>query len=82
MDTKLTLKLDKEVIERAKLYAQRRGVSLSRVVESYFLGLTREEEPASRQLTGLVAELAGLLAGKEVDTSKEAYSEYLTRKYS
>jgi hypothetical protein len=82
MDSKLTLKLDKEVIERAKLYAQHQGVSLSRVVESYFLGLTREEEPTPRALTGIVGELAGLLAGKEVDTSKEAYAEYLTRKYS
>lgn len=37
MDTKLTLKLDKEAIEQAKRYAERRGLSLSRVVESYFL---------------------------------------------
>jgi hypothetical protein len=82
MDTKLTLKLDKAIIEKAKLYARHRGVSLSRVVESYFLGLTREEMPTSRELTGVVAELAGVLAGKEVDTSKESYAEYLTRKYS
>jgi hypothetical protein len=82
MDSKLTLKLDKEAIERAKLYAQHRGVSLSRVVESYFLGLTRDEEPAPRKLTGIVAELAGLLEGKGVDTSKEGYAQYLTRKYS
>jgi hypothetical protein len=82
MATKLTLKLDRAVIEKAKLYAQRRGVSLSRVVESYFLGLTRDEEPASRELTGVVAELAGILAGKEVDDSREGYAAYLTRKYS
>jgi uncharacterized protein DUF6364 len=82
MDSKLTLKLDKEVIDKAKLYAERREVSLSRVVESYFRGLTRGEETPVRELTGLVAELAGLLAGKEVDTSKEGYGEYLTRKYS
>jgi hypothetical protein len=82
MDTKLTLKLDRDVIEKAKLYAQHRGVSLSRVVESYFLGLTRDEEPASRELTGVVAELAGILAGKEVDDSKEGYAAYLARKYS
>ena len=56
MDTKLTLKLDRGVIEKAKLYAEHRGVSLSRVVESYFLGLTRDEEPASRELTGVVAQ--------------------------
>jgi Family of unknown function (DUF6364) len=82
MDTKLTLKLDQAVIEKAKLYARHRGVSLSRVVESYFLGLTREEAPTSRELTGIVAELAGVLAGKEVDTSKDSYAEHLTRKYS
>jgi len=81
MNTKLTLKLDKEVIERAKLYARDRGISLSRVVETYFLGLTRDQE-ASRDLTGVVAELAGVLAGKDVDVSKQAYADYLVRKYS
>jgi Family of unknown function (DUF6364) len=82
MDTKLTLKLDQEVIERAKLYAHSRGVSLSRVVETYLFGLTCEEKPGERKLTGVVAELAGLLADQELDTSKEGYAEYLTHKYS
>jgi hypothetical protein len=82
VNTKLTLKLDKQVIEKAKVYARDRGVSLSRVVEGYFVGLTRARDVASRELTGTVAELAGLLAGKKVDTSKEGYAEYLTRKYS
>ncbi|HVR06784.1 MAG TPA: DUF6364 family protein [Thermoanaerobaculia bacterium] len=82
MDTKLTLKLDKDIIDKAKLYARHRGVSLSRVVETYFLGLTRDEGSASRELTGIVAELAGLLAGKQVDVSKESYADYLAHKYS
>jgi hypothetical protein len=82
MDSKLTLKLDKEVIEKAKHYAEQRGVSLSRVVEGYFLGLTRGEATPARELTGIVAELAGLLAGEVVDTSQEGYAEHLTRKYS
>jgi hypothetical protein len=82
MDTKLTLKLDKHVIERAKLYARHRGTSLSRVVEGYFLGLTRDEDSAARELTGIVAELAGVLKGKDVDVSKQGYADYLVRKYS
>jgi Family of unknown function (DUF6364) len=82
MDTKLTLKLEKRVIDKAKVYARHRGVSLSRVVESYFLGLTRDEVSPSREPTGLVAELAGILAGKDIDVSKQGYADYLVRKYS
>jgi|tagenome__1003787_1003787.scaffolds.fasta_scaffold20219130_3 hypothetical protein len=81
MNSKLTLKLDSDVIERAKDYAERRGVSLSRMVEGYFIGLTRREETEEVRPTGVVAELAGLLAGAEVD-EKEDYVEYLTKKYS
>jgi Family of unknown function (DUF6364) len=82
MDTKLTLKLDKRVIEKAKLYARHRDISLSRVVESYFLALTRDDDFAARELTGIVAELAGVLAGKDVDVSKQGYADHLARKYS
>lgn len=84
MDAKLTLKLDSEVIEKAKAYAESRGESLSRMVESYFLGLTRDNGEGEGELRGLVAELAGLLAGTEITVrdEKEAYAEYLTQKYS
>ncbi|HZF08672.1 MAG TPA: nucleotidyltransferase domain-containing protein [Thermoanaerobaculia bacterium] len=40
------------------------------------------EKPAAHELTGVVAELAGLLADQEVDSSKDGFAEYLTRKYS
>jgi hypothetical protein len=82
MDSKLTLKLDEGAIEQAKAYAQRRGTSLSRLVESYFVGLTRREGTGDRKPVGVVAELAGLLTAKAVDTTKEGYAEYLSRKYS
>ena len=82
MDTKLTLKLDKEVIEQAKRYAERRGLSLSRVVESYFLKLAQSEEPSRKKLTGVVAELAGALKGVELGDPREEYTEYLRKKYS
>ncbi len=40
MDTKLTLKLDKLIIERAKKYATAHRRSLSRIIESYLQSLT------------------------------------------
>jgi len=82
MDTKLTLKLDKEAIERAKHYAESRGLSLSRVVESYFLRLTESEEPSPEKLKGVVAELAGVLKGAEIGDPREEYAAYLLKKYS
>jgi hypothetical protein len=36
MNTKLTLTLEKEVIEIAKKYAKEKGQSLSEIVENYF----------------------------------------------
>lgn len=84
MDAKLILKLDSEVIEKAKAYAESRGESLSQLVENYFLGLTRDNGEGEGEPRGVVAELAGLLAGTEiaVQDEKEAYAEYLTKKYS
>ena len=82
MDSKLTLKLDQTAIERAKQYAEKRGVSLSRMVETYFLSLAEREATPAPQPTGVVAELAGILAGKEVDTSREGRARALARKHS
>ncbi len=39
MDTKLTLKLDKFVIEQAKQYASSQQKSLSKIIESYLKSL-------------------------------------------
>lgn len=42
MDSKLTLKLNENVIERAKTYASKKKVSLSRLIENYLDSITRE----------------------------------------
>ena len=44
MDTKLTLKLDKNVIERAKIYASKQKVSVSSIVENYLDAITSTEK--------------------------------------
>jgi hypothetical protein len=82
MDSKLTLKLDKDVIDKAKRLAERRGTSLSRMVESYFSGLAEAEQPIQKELTGVVAELAGILSGTQIGNPEDEYTDYLVRKYS
>ncbi|HXU32072.1 MAG TPA: DUF6364 family protein [Thermoanaerobaculia bacterium] len=82
MTVKLTLELEEGAIERGKVYARNRKVSLSKVVEVYFLGLTDRGESPTPRPTGVVAELAGILAGKDVDLSDEGRALYLARKYS
>ncbi len=44
MDTKLTLKLDKFVIEQAKEYASLHKRSLSRIIESYLKTLINRDK--------------------------------------
>lgn len=43
MYTKLTLKLNQEIIERAKLYASDKKLSLSRLIENYLNAPTAEQ---------------------------------------
>jgi hypothetical protein len=44
MTTKLTLTVEKDVIERAKSYAKRTGRSLSDLIEKYLENITQEEK--------------------------------------
>ena len=80
METKLTLKLDQTVIETAKVYAQKRKRSLSRLVEDYFkiLALEDKTEP---HYSPLVMELSGILAAVDVSAMDDEYVSYLTDKY-
>jgi hypothetical protein len=44
MTTKLTLTVEKSVIERAKLYAKNTGRSLSEIIENYLTTITNEND--------------------------------------
>ena len=49
MNTKLTLTLEKEIIEEAKKYASAKGKSLSEMVENYFRYIT-EFKPDNKKI--------------------------------
>jgi len=79
METKLTLKLDKNTIDQAKIYAKRNNISLSKMVEKYFKSLT--EEKTSKKNSKLVDELSRIISlNKEIDNKDEKLS-YLLEKY-
>lgn len=80
MTTKLTLSLDSKIIERAKRYSQKRGTSLSRLVEDYFNKLTHETREGSKKSS--FKELIGIGGSVPKDFDyKEARYKYLTEKH-
>ena len=80
METKLTLRLDKNVIIRAKDYAQNHKISLSKMVESYLDSVTRKKSK-DIEITPLVESLSGVVKLPQDFDYKKEYTEYLTRKY-
>ena len=59
MTTKLTLTVEKSVIERAKSYAKNTGRSLSEIIENYLTTITKEStnnelSPTLKKIVGVV----------------------------
>ncbi|WP_181305904.1 DUF6364 family protein [Rufibacter sp. XAAS-G3-1] len=80
MDTKLTLLLDKDIIERAKLYASTKKTSLSKLIESYLDRITAEEK-SKEEISPLVKSLSGVISIPENSSHKDAYASHLAKKY-
>ena len=73
---KLTLRLNQRLIEQAKEYASKHNISVSELVETYFLQLDLAREATH---TPLVKRLTGILPA-DVDVKQE-YEDYLIEKY-
>lgn len=80
METKLTLRLDKKVIEQAKNYASNHKTSLSRMIESYFESLTFKKD-GSYEITPLIESLSGVINVETEIDYKNEYTNYLSEKY-
>jgi len=84
MDTKLTLKLDKFVIDKAKDYASTHKRSLSRIIESYLRSLITKKDSKDSddiEISPFVKSMAtGVNIPADFDYKKE-YGDYLTQKY-
>jgi hypothetical protein len=75
-ETKLTIRIERATLERAKRYARAHGTSLTRLVTSQFERLGADDEacsnaPVTRRLTGALPPEASL----------QDYREHLERKH-
>lgn len=79
MASKLTLSLDPKVIEAAKKYSEKKGVSLSKLVEEYLAKLTK---PTIKKNRTSIEELRGILGSMPPDFDyKKTVSEYIYKKH-
>ena len=89
MQTKLTLRLESEIIEAAKRYAAARGTSVSKLVAGYLDALTRSDEPQSdddwqNNLSPITRKLIGLgkTESNATQPDESDYRLYIEEKHS
>lgn len=81
MNTKLTLTIERSIIEKAKRYARKRERSLSDLVENYLKALTNESEINEETLTPTVKSLRGSFKLPENFDYKKELTHRLSEKY-
>jgi hypothetical protein len=81
MDSKLTLKLNQSVIEKAKVYASKNKMSLSRIIEAYLQSLTSKNDTSEFETSPFVKSIStGNQLPSNIDYKNE-YSDYVLEKY-
>ena len=78
MNTKLTLRLDDELIARAKRHSAKSGKSVSQLVSDYFTLIDAQD--ADIEITPRVRSLRGVLASATLD--ERDYLRHLEEKHS
>ncbi len=81
MNTKLTLTIDRNIIEKARKHANEKGVSLSDMVENYLKIITKEEAKTNIEITPLTKSLRGTFKAPADFDYKQKLSEGLSDKY-
>ena len=81
MNTKLTLTIERSIIEKAKKYARKRERSLSDLVENYLKALTAEETANEDELTPTVKALRGSFKLPDDFDYKKELTDRLSEKY-
>jgi hypothetical protein len=81
MNTKLTLTIEQNVIDKAKKYAKKKGHSLSDIVENYLKVITKNEPNQEIEYTPLVKSLLGTFKAPNNFDYKKELAKSLSNKY-
>ena len=81
MNTKLTLNINKSIIESAKDYAKENRVSLSKLIENYLNSIIKKEDKEIK-VSPLVESLTGIIPTQTEENNNDDCYEYLSKKYS
>ncbi len=81
MNTKLTLTLERSVIEKAKSYARKSKLSLSDLIENYLKALTNEDTIKHTELAPTVKLLKGAFTPPQDFDYKKELVERLSEKH-
>ncbi len=77
MQTKLTVRVDQDLIQSAKRYASQQGITLSQLINDYLRAIViTQDEPWAE--TPVLHRLSGILPA---DSSIEEYRNHLVEKY-
>jgi hypothetical protein len=79
MQTKLTLRLDEDLIRTAKVIGREKGQSVSKMVAVYFQSLSENQERKRPYFSPTIKALKGAWRGKNID--QKDYRRYLEKKY-
>lgn len=79
MQTKLTLRLDENLIEDAKRVAKDRGTSVSKLVSDYFGAFNVEKQNKPYEFSPITNALLGVMENTEL--SEKDYKQHLEEKH-
>jgi hypothetical protein len=79
MQTKLTLRLEKQLVDLAKEYASTQGKSVSKMVADYFMLLNNALDTKDDEVSPITKSLKGSLS--KTKTGESNYKKYLEEKY-
>ena len=82
MNTKLTLNVNKDIVEQAKKYAQMNKQSVSALVQNYLTFITEDKSLDNIEISPTVKELAGIITIDDLYDIKEEYRKHILEKYT